>query len=105
MAAHSSIPFVGVAIGVGMVATIIATLMSLPKFAEGGVVGGTSDTGDKILARVNSGEGILTKKGMGNLANLVQGSGIQSGNVRFEIDGRKLVGILNSEENRQNYRP
>lgn len=40
MEAHASIPFAGVAIGAGMVATIVATLMSMPKFAKGGIVTG-----------------------------------------------------------------
>lgn len=38
LAAHSSIPFVGVAMGVGMVASLISTLSSMPKFAEGAYV-------------------------------------------------------------------
>lgn len=40
-------------------ASIIAAIASVPKFATGGIVGGTSYVGDKILARVNSGELIL----------------------------------------------
>lgn len=34
----------------------------IPGFADGGVVGGSSFTGDKLLARVNSGERILTRR-------------------------------------------
>ena len=47
----------------GAIATVIATVTSifasLPKFETGGVVPGISFGGDKVLARVNSGEMIL----------------------------------------------
>ena len=45
-----------------IISTILAVFASLPKFAEGGIVGGSSYSGDKVLARVNSGERILTKE-------------------------------------------
>ena len=51
-------------------ATIGSIFASLPKFAEGGVVGGGSYSGDKILARLNSGEGVLTKQGLRNLTDI-----------------------------------
>lgn len=38
------------------VASVMGVLASIPKFERGGVVGGSSYYGDKILARVNSGE-------------------------------------------------
>lgn len=48
------------------VATVLATISSifssLPKFESGGIVGGSSFFGDKLLARVNSGEMILNRK-------------------------------------------
>lgn len=48
------------------VATVLATVSSifssLPKFESGGIVGGSSFFGDKLLARVNSGEMILNRK-------------------------------------------
>jgi len=40
MKAHASIPFVGIAVGVGMVASLVGMMMSLPKFANGGLVYG-----------------------------------------------------------------
>lgn len=45
-----------------VIATIVSTFASFPKFADGGVVGGSSYFGDKLLARVNSGELILNQK-------------------------------------------
>lgn len=40
MKAHSSIPWVGIALGIAGVAAIIATMASLPKYAEGGLAFG-----------------------------------------------------------------
>jgi hypothetical protein len=40
MAAHAGIPFAGIAIGAAAVATMVATLLSLPKFAKGGIATG-----------------------------------------------------------------
>lgn len=41
--------------------TTAVNFKSLPGFATGGVIGGTSYNGDKLIARVNSGESILTQ--------------------------------------------
>lgn len=40
MKAHAGIPFVGIAIGAGMVATLVGLMASLPKFADGGIAYG-----------------------------------------------------------------
>ena len=68
-----------------VVATVASIFSSLPKFADGGVVGGSSYFGDKLLARVNSGETILTNKMAGRaLAMIDGGSNVRvSGDVRL----------------------
>lgn len=109
MEAHSWIPFAGVAIGVGMVATIISTLMSLPKFAQGGVVGGSSYNGDKVLARLNSGEMVLTQHNQQNLLRILNGGGMgqESGHdevIRVKIENNQLVGTLSNASRRARYR-
>lgn len=48
-----------------------ATIPSAPKFAEGGVVPGTSYTGDRVLIRANSGERVLTKEMSDNLVKML----------------------------------
>lgn len=48
-----------------------AAVPSAPKFAEGGVVPGTSYTGDKVLIRANSGERVLTKEMSDNLVKML----------------------------------
>ena len=58
------------------VATVLATISSifssLPKFESGGIVGGSSFFGDKLLARVNSGEMILNQKQQKRLYDLTE---------------------------------
>ena len=80
-----------------MAATIFGIFASLPKFAEGGIVGGIS-TGDRNLVRVNGGEMILTTAQQQRLFNLLNGKGgaALGGNVRFVIDGDALVGVVDN---------
>lgn len=80
-----------------MAATIFGIFASLPKFAEGGIVGGIS-TGDRNLVRVNGGEMILTTAQQQRLFNILNGKGgaASSGNVRFVIDGDALVGVVDN---------
>ena len=62
VASASALPFpANLAAIATVVATIASVFSSLPKFADGGIVGGSSFFGDKLLARVNSGEMILNK--------------------------------------------
>ena len=67
----ASIPFAGPALAVAAIiavmAAVVAAIASAKGFSEGGVVGGHSYTGDKILARLNSGEIILNQKQQANL--------------------------------------
>lgn len=65
-----------------VMATLISTFASFPKFANGGVVGGSSYFGDKLLARVNSGELILNQKQQENLYHMTEddrGGGVTIG--------------------------
>ena len=85
------------------VSAVLAALSSIPKFAVGGVVGGSSFTGDKILAGLNSGERVLTaeqnrifEKLAANVNNNL------SGEVRFKIAGDALEGVLNNRNRRRN---
>lgn len=63
---------------VGTVASIFA---SLPKFADGGIVGGGSMYGDKVLLRANSGEMLINRRQQSNLFNLLDEGRINSGNL------------------------
>ena len=61
-----------VAIAAG-VAVVIAALAAVSEFATGGVIGGTSTSGDKKFARVNSGEMILNKFQQARLFGMIDG--------------------------------
>lgn len=114
------------------VAAVVAALAMVGSFSTGGIVGGSSPTGDKLIARVNSGEMILNKHQQMRMLKILNNStaistGISQssisnyyggnitldtarlhnlgrapesslgGSVHFEIDGRKLVGVLANE--------
>lgn len=91
--------FVGA--GLGTLATMISTIQG---FAEGGIIGGTSNHGDMQLARVNSGEMILNNTQQARLFDLLDGGasmvGYGSRNVEFKISGQNLVGTLRNYNNK-----
>nr|WP_321523333.1 tape measure protein [uncultured Macellibacteroides sp.] len=100
----AGIPFVGIALAAAAIGGIMALFSSIPKFAGGGIVQGGASSGDKILARVNSGEMILNKMQQSSLFNLLdRGINVKnsSGDVHFVIEGEKLVGVLNRYNKRQ----
>lgn len=75
-------------------ATVLAS--AIQGFQDGGVVGGSSFTGDNVLARVNSGEMILNRQQQSQLFELANGSNQNSGqpitvNTTVELDG-EVVG-------------
>lgn len=75
-------------------ATVLGIFASLPKFADGGIVGGLSG-GDRNLARVNAGEMILNSAQQRRLFAMLDGKTSPSGgNVTFRIEGDALVGAL-----------
>ena len=89
---------------VAMTATagaLASTIASLPKFETGGVVGGSSYYGDKILARVNSGEVILNQAQQRSLLSQLE-SGESGGQVTFRIKGDVLEGVLNNHNKKMN---
>ena len=94
-AAHASIPFAGVGIAAGFISSMLAiqaatkaTTMSMMAFAEGGIVGGSSYSGDRILARVNSGEMILNDKQQRHLFDLLDSDVMpQKGGTNVTVQG------------------
>lgn len=85
VASASKLPFPANIAGIAtVVATIASIFSSLPKFADGGIVGGSSYFGDKLLARVNSGEAVLTQSQQARALSLMNGSNVRvSGDVRL----------------------
>lgn len=94
-----------IAIG-GAIAAAIALFSMIPKFAKGGVIGGSKYSGDQNLARVNSGEMILNGSQQKNLWNAISGNKLGgssvSGNVTFTIAGDKLKGVLKNHDSKMN---
>lgn len=91
-------PWAWVGFSVGALAQVIGVIASLKSnsFAGGGLVPGSSWSGDKVYARVNSGEMILNKKQQSNLFRMLDGghSAASSGNVEFKLKGQELVGCI-----------
>lgn len=85
----ASIPFVGAAMAVAAVAGIIASLAAIPKFAKGGIIGGSSFYGDRLLARVNSGEMILNKEQQKSMYKMTSG-GNDINITSFKVRGSDL---------------
>jgi hypothetical protein len=89
----------GIALAAAGITAVTALFASLPKFAGGGIsAGGLSIVGERGAELVNlpSGSQVFSNS---QSKNLLGGSG---GQVRFEIEGTKLVGVLNNYNNRLN---
>lgn len=89
------------ALGAVVAAAISSAKSQGQKFANGGIVGGSSFTGDRVSANVNSGEMILNGAQQARLFRMANGSGEGRSQVEFHISGTDLVGVLNNQ-NRKN---
>lgn len=103
-AAYAGIPFAGVGLAAAQIAELKALIAASAAFANGGIVGGTSTVGDRVLARVNSGEMILNKRQQGNLFSLLNSGSTGGGTskVEFKLKGSELVGVLNNYNGKMN---
>lgn len=112
----AQIPFVGWLAAAGAALSVVAAMASIPKFATGGIVPGTSFTGDKVPALLNSGEMILNGSQQSNLFQMLNSglygslsqkiapsaeNGNQPANVTFRIHGRDLEGVLSNHYNQK----
>ena len=97
----AAVPVVGWINAVAAITAIMSAMAAVPKFADGGIIGGNYFIGDNMIARVNSGEMILNNRQQRNLFNLLDGKGGTSvnagGEVKLRIEGRDLVGVINSQ--------
>lgn len=94
-AAHSSIPFAGVGIAAGLVALMIGTLASIPKFADGGIAYGPTVGLFGEYAGASHNPEVVAP--LDRLRSLIAPQQSGGGQVEFRIEGRQLVGILNKE--------
>ncbi len=81
------------------IATLVGGVMSafaaIPKFEYGGIVGGSSYYGDKILARVNSKELILNREQQASLYHQLDSGGSIPHSIRLYAKGADLEGMFN----------
>ena len=81
------------AFGVTGLTTMLSMISSIKQatagsFAQGGIIGGSSYSGDKLLANVNSGEMILNSRQQRNLFNLLDtGTMPQRGGTNVQVTG------------------
>lgn len=82
-------------LGIGAaIASVLAAFAAIPKFANGGIVGGNSPTGDKILARLNSKEMVLNTTQQDTLYGLLNSRGNVQVSGEFRIRGRDLMAAI-----------
>jgi len=105
-----------------VIAALVGTVQALnlskiasqqpPSFAQGGIVPGTSFSGDKVAANVNSGEMILNRQQQSNLFDIANGGGSNGGVVQaiaelgdriaaiqtqIVINGREIARVVRDE--------
>ena len=96
--AVSSIPVVGPILAVAAIASVIAAIMAIPKFADGGIAyGPTLGLFGEYAGAGNNPEVVAP---LDKLRSLIGTSAGISGDVNFRIRGRDLVGIFENEQNR-----
>lgn len=95
-AAHASIPFAGFGIAAGFVsaATAMVEAVGVMPFANGGVVSGPTLALVGEYAGASSNPEVIAP--LDKLRSMIQPQGGIGGNVRFEIEGRKLVGVISN---------
>lgn len=97
-AAHAYIPFTGFAIASGFASAAKAFVLAMgaTPFADGGVVSGPTLALVGEYAGASNNPEVIAP--LDKLRTMLQPQGtVIGGNVHFEIDGRKLVGVLANE--------
>lgn len=95
--AVASIPYVGPILAIAALASVIAAIMSIPKFASGGIAyGPTLGLFGEYAGASNNPEVVAP---LDKLRGII-GSDDTPKVVRFKIKGRYLEGILEDEQNR-----
>lgn len=98
-AAHAAIPFAGFGIASGFITAAVAMVQAigLMPFADGGVVSGPTMALIGEYAGASNNPEVVAP--LDKLRDMIEPQGAFAGKVRFEIEGRKLVGIIEKEYN------
>lgn len=98
-----SVPFPGNLVAIATtIATVIANIASAKKtiegakFADGGIVGGASYSGDNVNAQVNSGEMILNRQQQTQLFAIANSGRINTG-IDYELLGATMAEAVASQ--------
>ncbi|WP_430815209.1 phage tail tape measure protein [Carboxylicivirga sp. RSCT41] len=73
---------------------VLSAFAAIPRFQYGGMVGNARYHGDNVVARLNEGEGVLTRQGVANAAalyNSTSDNGVQT--IRVIAKGDDLEGV------------
>lgn len=97
-AAMAGIPIVGPVLAIAAIAAVLAAVFaatskaqSAGNFATGGLIPGSSFSGDNLTANVNSGELILNRAQQSNLAGQLSGGATQTIVVEGRIRGKDIL--------------
>lgn len=98
----AAIPIVGGILAVAAIASVVAAMSSIPKFAEGGLVyGNTIAQVGEYAGASNNPEVIAPLSKLRKiLSDTNEGNGI-GGSVEFKIAGKDLVGTINNYSSKQ----
>lgn len=80
-----------------LVGVVAAAFASAKKFNHGGIVGGGSFTGDNIMARLNSGERVLTAQDQSMLTRFLRGETMGSTNQMNGTNSVEVYGALRGD--------
>jgi hypothetical protein len=86
--------------GLATMYSTIEAIHSATGFSEGGIVRGSTYSGDKIPAMLNAGEVVLSRAQASNLASSLQGVGLQGMNLEAIITGEQIRMVLNNNGRR-----
>ena len=84
-------------------ASTFALFAQLPKFERGGIVQGFDYQGDRVLARLNSGEMVLPRSEQAKLWRAIQGGNLSLSEPQYievRVKGKDLVGVLRNYGNK-----